>query len=163
MKTEIPIWVLMKITEKEIERRLNDKAVELGLTSAQMQVLHFICRKSGEICQKDMESRFDLTHATVSGIVDRLEAKGFIETKADARDKRRKVIFATPKAHACNEATHGYIINSDRQMMHGFTEEEQKQMRDFLTRILNNVKTGPLTCECACEPEEPKGGEDTLC
>lgn len=147
MNVETPIWVLMKITEKEIERRLNDKAQDMGLTSSQMQAMHFICRKSGQICQKDMEERFDLTHATVSGIITRLEAKRFIETRPDDADKRRKVIYATEKAFACNDEIHAYIVNSDPQLMNGFSDEEKLLMRKLLWRMLDNLNVTLWTNE----------------
>lgn len=139
MKAEIPIWILMKITEKEIERRINEKTVALGLTTAQIMLMHFICRKSGRICQKDMEERFDLSHATVSGIITRLEAKGFIEARPGDEDKRRKVICATERGLACYDEIHGYIANSDLQLMDGLTDEERRSVRELMLRMLGNL------------------------
>ena len=130
----------MKITEKEIERRMNEKAQELGLTASQMQAMHFICRKSGRICQKDMEERFDLTHATVSGIISRLEAKAFIETRPGETDKRCKYLYATEKGLACFNGIHAYIDNCDLQLMNGFSDEEKTVARELLLRMLGNLK-----------------------
>ena len=149
MEPDTPIWVLMKITEKEIERRLNDKAQDMGLTSSQMQLMHFICRKSGQICQKDMEERFDLTHATVSGIITRLEAKAFIETRPGETDKRCKYLFATKKGLACFNGIHAYIMNCDLQLMDGFSAEEKQQARAMFTRMLDNLNVTLWTSESA--------------
>lgn len=139
MNTAMPVGVLLKIIEKEICRRLNEIAGQYGLTYAQMHVLHFICRKSGEVCQRDLERRFDLTHATVSGLIDRLESKGFIEVRADPADKRRRVLWSTEKAEDCEGDVHRTIHISDAQLLHGFTAEEQAQFRSFLERLLRNL------------------------
>ena len=144
----------MKITEKEVERWMNDKAAELGLTSAQMQAMHFICRRSGQICQKDMEERFDLTHATVSGIISRLEAKGFIETRPGEMDKRRRILFATDKGKACYGDIHVCIMNCDPQLMHGFSAEEKRMAGSMLMRMLHNLNAKIWDLDAPAEKKE---------
>ena len=153
VKTDIPVWVLMKITEEEVERRINDKASELGLTSTQMQAMHFICRRSGQICQKDMEERFDLTHATVSGIISRLEAKGFIETRPGETDKRRRVLFATEKGNACYGDIHVCIMNCDPQLMNGFSAEEKSMVESLFMRMLGNMNAKIWDLDAPAEKE----------
>ncbi|MCA1905243.1 MAG: MarR family winged helix-turn-helix transcriptional regulator [Desulfarculus sp.] len=37
-----------------------------------------------------------LSQATVTGILDRLEARGFIERRRDAQDRRRVLLYVTP-------------------------------------------------------------------
>ena len=46
---------------------------------------------------RDLEAKFDLTHPTVSGILSRLEAGGYLELKPDEHDRRFKRIFLLPK------------------------------------------------------------------
>lgn len=151
MREDIPIGVLIKVTGKEIEQNFNNKAMQLGLTAVQMHALHYICRRSGAICQRDIEARFDLTHATVSGVLARLQAKGFVYT-AQGDDKRRKTVFATDKARACDDEMRAYIEANGRQLLAGFTKEEEAGLRADLLRILRN-----LDVDFSCCPGERKG------
>ena len=141
MDASVPIGVLLKITDKEIERRLNEKAELLGLTTAQMYALYYICRNSGQVCQRDLERKFDLTHATVSGLIARLSNKGFIVISSDSADRRKNMLLPTPKAEACTDEIRHFIRNSDPQLMNGFSEEEKTQFRLLLLRILDNLKS----------------------
>ena len=136
---QLPVGVLLKIIEKEICRRVGEYAAEFGLTYAQMHVLQFICRSDGAVCQRDLERCFDLSHATVSGLIDRLQAKDFLTVNADPEDRRRKILCATKKAHVCSDALKGYIMRSDLQLLHGFTPEETAVFRSYLNRLTKNL------------------------
>ncbi len=61
-------------------RAIGQAKESLGLTATQGFVLGYLARHKNEppMCLRDLETRFDLTHPTVSGIVSRLEAKGFL-------------------------------------------------------------------------------------
>lgn len=147
----VPIAILLKVTAKEMEQSFSDRAAQLGLTAAQMHVLHFVCLRSGEICQRDVEERFDLTHATVSGILCRLQSKGFIRTEPGL-DKRRKTVHATDKARACDGRMHAYIEENNKNMLAGFTEAELERLRADLLRILDNLHGGAAA---ACADRTP--------
>ena len=153
MREEISVGVLLKVTEKEIEQDFNNKAQQLGLTAAQMHTLHYICRRSGEICQRDIEARFDLSHATVSGILTRLQNKGFIET-APGSDRRRKTVTATPAARACDNEMHAFIQENNRRFLRDFSAEDTARLRGYLLRILHN-----LDRDFCCKQGEEKGDE----
>ena len=46
----------------------------------------------GGMSLKDLSSEVDLSHSTVSGIIDRLEQKQMVVRRTDADDARRSVI-----------------------------------------------------------------------
>ena len=58
----------------------NKKAESFGLTSVQIDVIVFLLKNRGceEINQLDVQNHLMLTNPTVTGIVRRLEEKGFI-------------------------------------------------------------------------------------
>ncbi len=138
------IGALLKMTAREIDQNMNAKVTSLGLTSAQSHVLHYICRHSGSVHQKDVEQRFDLSHATVSGIIDRLESKGFLRREKDGADGRLIVLAATAKALEYEGILHAHILESERQMLAGFSSEEEARLRQDLSRILENLGFNPL-------------------
>lgn len=65
-----------------------------GVTRSQAWVLAYLSRKDG-MAQSDLAGQLDLGKVALGGLVDRLEAAGLVERRADARDRRVKRIFLT--------------------------------------------------------------------
>ena len=61
---------------------------EVGLTGPQLIILQTIGR-SGEITAGEIARAISLSQATVTGVLDRLEKRGFILRQRDALDRRR--------------------------------------------------------------------------
>src|SRR5216684_5264991 len=67
-----------------------------GLTLPQIAVLRQLTTEDG-LSLKELSQRLGLAHSTVSGIVDRLERRGFLHRQLDAKDRRFTRIYADPK------------------------------------------------------------------
>ena len=143
MNHKIPIGALLKITANEIEQSMTALVTESDLTAAQSHVLHYICLNSGHVHQRDVEREFDLSHATVSGLIDRLEAKGFIRRARGEADGRCIALFATETALAQEKYIHGLIMENEAQMLASFTPEEEENLRLSLQKILQNLGFQP--------------------
>ena len=140
MKKKGHIGPLIKLLNKEFEQLHGEKASSMGLTPAQLFVLHYLSHKQGEsICQRDIEKQFELSHSTVSGIISRLEAKGFIICSFSEEDRRFKNIFLTEKAKCCENEMKKSIEQYEAQLVMGFSEEEKNQLIGFIIRMLRNV------------------------
>lgn len=113
------------------------------LTSAQSHVLGFITHSPTPPCPRDIEEAFHLSHPTVSGLLGRLEKKGFVEFRPDELDHRCKRIYLLPQALALDEAIHQAITANEQRLVRGFTPEEQTQFRDFLLRAISNMGSDP--------------------
>ena len=143
MQQEPFVGAMLKMTSREIEQNMNARVTELGLTAAQSHILHYICLNSGSVHQRDVERTFGLTHATVSGIIDRMESKGFLKRERDPADGRLIALFATEKAREHEAKVHEFILESEAQLLKGFSPEEADVLRDALRRILNNLDFDP--------------------
>jgi predicted transcriptional regulator len=64
------------------------------LTTSQLNVMMELVSEDG-FSLKELSIRLNLSHSTVSGIVDRLEARGFVVRKQDASDGRFTRIFTS--------------------------------------------------------------------
>ena len=134
------IGPLIKVANNYIDQQLSLDAENLGLTSGQMHILHFICKHSSTgICQRRLEEQFNLSHATVAGIVARLESKDFVRCVASETDKRYKSVFPTQKALECDAEMHKCIESAEARFFSGFSEEEKNELRSYLLRILTNL------------------------
>ena len=119
---------------------MNRKLQELELTSAQGHTIGFLRRSKEPPCARDLETVYGLSHATVSGILSRMESKGFIEVRPDPRDRRVKRIYLLDKGTACSQSIARHIEESERIMTEGFSEEEVEQFRSYLTRAIQNLE-----------------------
>lgn len=134
------IGPLIKSLNKEFEQLHSQKAKSMGLTPAQLFVLHYIALHQGEsICHRDIEKQFDLSHPTVSGIISRLESKGFINCYADANDRRFRNIMITEKAKNCENEMKLHIEAYEKQLVRGFSDKEKEMLLDFIGRLIENV------------------------
>ena len=112
---------------------------EMELTSSQGHIIGYLVHSKQPPCSRDIEEAFHLTHPTVSGILSRLEKKGFIEFRPDEQDRRCKRIYVLPKGRECHETIHRTILQTEHQLVEGFTPEEQTQFTAFLERALANM------------------------
>ena len=65
-----------------------------GITRSQWWVLAFLSRRDG-MKQTALASDLDLTRVAIGGLLDRMEAGGFVERRADATDGRARRVFLT--------------------------------------------------------------------
>ena len=120
-------------------QRLTAALSGMDLTSAQGPILGYLAHCGAPPCAKDIEDRFQLTHPTVSGLLSRMEKKGFIVQKPDPEDRRRKLVCLKPKGLECTQALGAVIKENDETLLQGFTQEERAQFRDYLVRAMHNL------------------------
>jgi len=141
LRTYCGFWVRML---HRCTHQTMDNALEaMDLTAAQGQIMAYLAHANQAPCPRDVEEEFHLTHPTVSGILSRLEQKGFIELKTDPADRRCKRIYVLEKGWQCHEVMHQIIQDNERRIVEGFTPEEQKIFSDLLQRAIRNMGGNP--------------------
>ena len=78
-----------------MNRRLEAEYSRGNLTPPQMSVMKAVYETQG-IALKDLCQRVRLAHSTVSGIVDRLQARGLLERRPSDEDRRYTIIAISP-------------------------------------------------------------------
>lgn len=125
------------------DQAMSEVTQSWGLTAAQGHILGFITHSAVPLCPRDIENTFHLSHPTVSGLLSRLEKKGFIACQADEQDHRRKRIHLLPKGLALDEAIHQAIEENEQRIVRDFSPEEQAQFRCLLVRAIRNMGGDP--------------------
>lgn len=126
-----------------LSQSVTNALAALDLTSAQGHLLGYLTHCETPPCPKDLEEQFQLSHPTVSGLLSRMEKKGFIECRPDPSDRRCKRIHLLPKGRELDETIRGVIRENEEQIVRGFTEEEIDQFMDFLARAAQNMGSEP--------------------
>ena len=116
---------------------------QMDLTAAQGHIMGYLAHRTQPPCSRDIEEAFHLSHPTVSGLLSRLEKKGFIEFRPDAGDRRCKRIYILPKGQECNEMMHHTITRVENRMVEGFSDEERALFLHFLERSIANMGITP--------------------
>ena len=135
----------LRILHWQFDQAVSSALAQMDLTAAQGQIMGFLTHRKEPPCSRDIEEAFQLSHPTVSGLLSRLEKKGFIDFRPDQDDRRCKRIYILPKGHACNETMHRIIQENESKVVAGFTDEEKELFAQFLRRSLANM--GPNPCE----------------
>ena len=115
----------------------------MDLTASQGHILAFIAHSPAPPCPKDMEEAFHLSHPTVSGLLSRLEKKGFICIDPDPADRRCKRVRLDAKGRESLSKMEATITSNEAKLVKDFTEEEKRLFADFLSRAITNLGGSP--------------------
>ena len=131
---------LVRILHWCCDQTMTEALDKLDLTASQGRLMAFVAHR-GQLptYARDVEAELHLTHPTVSGLLSRLEQKGFVELKTDPKDRRSKRILISEKGLACHERMHAVILENESLIVQGFAEEEKAQFGQFLQRAIYNV------------------------
>ncbi len=124
---------------------MNRALAQWDLTAAQGHIMCYLVHQSEPPCARDLEEYFQLTHPTISGLLRRMEAKGFLEQRPDPVDRRIKRIYPLQKSLACYQFIIESIDQTEQQLLQGFTSQEQTQLRSLLGRAAQNLREESTT------------------
>lgn len=135
------IGSLVKILSETMGQRVNRDCRGYNLTMQQMKILHFLKGREGrqETSQKDIQDHMRIAHSTVVSILRLMESKGFIKISVSERDKRMKIVTLTGQEESFVQEVIRGGKAMERRLVRGFSEEEQKTLRDYLRRMYENV------------------------
>lgn len=133
-----------KLLSNMIKRKMNefiDNDEEIHLTGMQGWMVGYIYRRSStqDVFQRDIEKEFRIRRSTATGILQTLESKGYIERHAVAEDARLKKIVLTDKAIKESKCITGKIIEFDKVVEDGITEEEKEVFFQMIEKIKQNM------------------------
>lgn len=119
---------------------MTDALNKMDLTAAQGRLMTYVVHRGERpTYAKDVEAELHLTHPTVSGLLSRLEQKGFVELQTDLNDRRSKRIVISQKGLAYHERMHAVVSENESRIVQGFSPEEKAQFAHFLQRAIDNV------------------------
>ena len=133
----------LRILHNCIDQRMTTALADMELTASQGRILAWMVHRSDPPCAKDIEDAFHLTHPTVSGLLSRLEKKGFLEFRPDEKDHRCKRIFILPKGLACHNIMHSTIQTNEELLVKDFTPEERELFSALLDRAIRSMGATP--------------------
>lgn len=134
------IGFIVKQINNIYEKELNERLKKLGITSSQCAVLDYLFHTNKEeVNQRDVERSLSLKNPTVTGILKRMEEKGFILSVPNAADKRKKNIYLTEKAYDIQRKMDADRRKLDKRLTIGLSKKEVAALSRGLEKVLYNI------------------------
>lgn len=135
---------IARLLKGEFERQVR----ETRLTLLQWRTLGALSRKTGQT-QRSLADRLEVSPMTMSGIVERLEAMGYVSRDTDPADKRAKRVSITEDGQAMARTMRPVAEAVYARALSGLTEADQAVLVSLLRRIVDNLSTPPPNEESA--------------
>ena len=120
------------------ERILEEEGV-VEFTGPQGRILYVLWQED-MLPAAEVARRTSLANATLTSMLDRMEAAGLLERVPDRQDRRRVRIRLTDKARQLRARYDEVSERMNDVYYRGFSEQEVRTFEAYLTRVLVNLK-----------------------
>lgn len=108
-----------------------------GVKRGQLKVLNYL-REKGSVTQKELGEVLILKSGTVSEVVKKLEAQGFISREKDSVDKRKTNLTITKQGTDFLEERLLVIRAQEKVLFDVLSKEEQEQLEKLLLKLFSD-------------------------
>jgi DNA-binding MarR family transcriptional regulator len=124
-----------------LHRKVFDTEMQpAGLTRSQWSVLSCLARQQGEtLTQTDIARALEIGKVTLGGLIDRLEAKGFVRREFTVDDRRVKQVRLTPKGMRAATTTNVVRPIVDDLVMRGLSPLARRKIVEALVTMRGNL------------------------
>ena len=121
------------------ERASGGHVRALGLTPPQFDIVATLGRTDG-MTFRQLGQRTLITKGTLTGVVDRLEARGVVERVASHADRRSTVVRLTPAGEALFEEVFPAHMAHLRERFAGWSRADFERLETELTRLRDSLR-----------------------
>lgn len=133
------VAILIKKSALVIEKMSNQVLAPYELTHTQYKILMLLFHNLGKpIRQADIEAHLSMTNPSVTGIIQNLEKKEFVERIQNPDDKRSKLVKLTERAVSMEEELYSLGESLEAQVIRNLTTEESQQLIALLKKVLED-------------------------
>lgn len=115
-------------------------AERAGLGPSDHKALDILLRE-GARTAGELADRVSLSPASVSALIDRLEARGYVRRSRDENDRRRVLVEPVLEGLAPLAALFEPIQTGIEDIISDYSEDELALLLDFLTRVTNLLRS----------------------
>ena len=119
---------------RKIHRYYEGKLASFNITPVQFYVLSALWDKE-EYKFKDLARTLDMDGATLTGILDRLEKRGYIERKGDPADRRSVLVSLTRKSKEIKPQMIDIAQDLDKEFRDKVSPEEFQMLLKILDEL----------------------------
>ena len=123
---------------RTMRTRADQRARTRGMTRAQWVILARLERQPG-ITQNEMAAIVEVEPITIARLVDRLEARGLVERRADPKDRRVWRLQLLPAAAPVLREINKYRAEINDLVTAGMSETTRRTLKDGLLQMKANL------------------------
>lgn len=106
-----------------------------GMTAPQYNILRILEGAKEPLAQQEIANRLVVSRSNVTGLIDKLEARGFVARHTNA-DRRVKMIHLTEAGLAFVEETFQSQLNVCLALLQPLDVEERQELRRLLRKVI---------------------------
>ncbi|MDU0202101.1 MULTISPECIES: MarR family winged helix-turn-helix transcriptional regulator [Paenibacillus] len=131
-----PYLDLFQVIGLKLKKKADESIKELGLNAQQGKIIGYIYENQDtELIQRDLAERFHLRGASITGMLQGLEQRGFIERKIPVNNERQKNIYVLPKAVELIEDFNESFQKVEDEIVQVLSEDEKQILKELLIKI----------------------------
>lgn len=135
-----PYLDLFQVIGLKLKKKADESIKELGLNAQQGKIIGYIYEnQETELIQRDLADRFHLRGASITGMLQGLEQRGFIERKIPVNNERQKNIYVLPKAVELIDDFNESFQKVEDEIVQVLTEEEKQILKELLIKINERI------------------------
>lgn len=134
MKEEHCIFFQLAKANQTGIKFLNQKILNLGITPVQGMVIAFLSEED-QITAGELGKKVELDSATLTGLLDRLEAARLIERRGNPDDRRSIKIHLTPQGRKTALEAGRLIEEANREFLAPFTDAEKGMLIGLIKKM----------------------------
>lgn len=139
MKNEENADLLLRKVCKMHTNKVNQVLSKVKLHKGQPMLLKLLMNKDG-IPQSSLARELEITPATVSAMVKRMEKAGFIVRIRNSEDERVSNVYLTEAGKELSLQLDGFQNEMEEIVFDNFSDEEKAALSGYLKRIVENLK-----------------------
>jgi DNA-binding MarR family transcriptional regulator len=126
--------LLLQLAFERVHAHFAAAVAELDLAPLQAKALHEL-EVEPPISMRELAKRLRADPSNVTGLIDRLEARGLVERRPDPHDRRIKGLALTPAGARLRQRLLARLYSAPRSLAE-LSQHDQRCLRDVLERIL---------------------------
>ncbi|BCA39510.1 Salmolysin [Kluyvera ascorbata] len=131
---------LLYLTAHHWRLAVNRRLKDLGMSQATWVAVASIARNEQPLSQSELAQELGVESATVVPLINRLVEAGLVERVLTERDKRKRLLVATPKGLELYHQVKAVADELREEILTVITPEEQEITQRVLTRLLHEVE-----------------------
>ncbi|MCI5774093.1 MAG: MarR family transcriptional regulator [Erysipelotrichaceae bacterium] len=141
MQDKKRLGYMIKKLHLKMDKHFKETLASTDLTQSQAELLLFLHRNQDkDMTQKDIETYYHISNPTVTGLINRLENKGYVKRVVSKEDARKRIIIETAKAKELHSFIKGRATAFNNKLLSCLDDEQQQLLLDLLWQVLESME-----------------------